>query len=133
MSRVKARDTVPEMMVRKALHAAGLRYRLHAKGLPGRPDLVFPSRRVVVFVHGCFWHRHPDPACKLTRTPKSRLEFWETKFSENTERDARNLAALEASGWTVFTVWECQVRGGGAALADLVDAIKAIPQSRLRR
>jgi DNA mismatch endonuclease (patch repair protein) len=80
MARVRGRDTKPEMRVRRALHAAGLRYRLHAKGLPGRPDLVLPSRRVAVFVHGCFWHRHPDPTRKLARLPKSRLDFWLPKL-----------------------------------------------------
>jgi DNA mismatch endonuclease (patch repair protein) len=108
MALVRGRDTKPEMRVRRALHAAGLRYRLHAKGLPGRPDLIFPSRRVVVFVHGCFWHRHPDPDCKLARLPKSRLDFWLPKLEGNRARDERVKAKLEGLGWKVIEVWECQ-------------------------
>jgi len=113
MARVRGRDTKPEIRVRRALHAAGLRFRLHAKDLPGKPDIVFRSRRVAVFVHGCFWHRHDDPACKLARLPKSRLEFWETKLETNRARDVRDRAALEAAGWTVETVWECELRRRG--------------------
>jgi DNA mismatch endonuclease, patch repair protein len=110
MARVRGRDTKPEMRVRRALHAAGLRYRLHAKGLPGRPDLIFPSRRAVVFVHGCFWHRHPDPACKLARLPKSKLDFWLPKLEGNRARDERVRAQLEGLGWRVVEVWECQTK-----------------------
>jgi len=109
MARVRGRDTKPEMRVRRALHAAGLRYRLHAKGLPGRPDMILPSRRVAVFVHGCFWHRHPDPECKLARLPKSRLDFWLPKLEGNRARDERNKAALEALGWKVVEIWECEI------------------------
>lgn len=110
MARVRGRDTKPEIRVRRALHAAGLRYRLHAKGLPGRPDLILPSRRIAVFVHGCFWHRHPDPECKLARLPKSRLDFWLPKLEGNRARDERNKAALEALGWKVIEIWECQTK-----------------------
>jgi DNA mismatch endonuclease (patch repair protein) len=110
MSLVRGKDTKPELRVRRFLHAAGLRYRLHDARLPGRPDLVFRSRRVVVFVHGCFWHRHPDPACKLARLPKSRLDFWRPKLEGNADRDRRKIAALEADGWRVIVVWECQTR-----------------------
>ena len=109
MSRVRGKDTKPELVVRSFLHVAGLRYRLHDKSLPGRPDLVFRSRRVVVFVHGCFWHQHQDQKCRLARLPKSRLDFWGPKLRGNAERDQRNVIALEASGWRVLTVWECQV------------------------
>lgn len=108
MARVRSKDTGPEMRVRRALHRAGLRYRLHKKGLPGRPDLVLPSRSLAVFVHGCFWHRHPDPECRLARLPKSRLEFWKPKLEGNRERDIRAVAALEELGWRVLTIWECQ-------------------------
>lgn len=108
MSLVRSRDTKPEMRVRKALHAAGLRYRLHDRRLPGVPDLVFPSRRVVVFVHGCFWHRHLD--CPVARLPKSRLDFWEPKLAGNVARDARKQAELTALGWRVLVIWECETR-----------------------
>jgi DNA mismatch endonuclease (patch repair protein) len=107
MARVRGRDTKPEMQVRRALHAAGFRYRLHAKDLPGRPDIVFRSRKIAIFVHGCFWHRHDDPDCKLARMPKSRLEFWGPKLASNAARDERDIAALRDLGWTVLVVWEC--------------------------
>lgn len=129
MSRIRGRDTRPEWIVRRALHAAGLRYRLQARDLPGRPDIVFRSRRVAIFVHGCFWHRHDDPACRLTRTPKSRVAFWEEKFATNQARDVRNVAALRAAGWTVLTVWECQLRALGE-LDALIDAVRAAPRRR---
>ena len=113
MSRIRSRDTKPEMAVRRALHAAGLRYRLHRKDLPGRPDLVFPSRRVALFVHGCFWHQH---GCHLSHAPASRLEYWGPKLRRNKERDAENTAALEAAGWTVMQIWECDTRKPEALL-----------------
>jgi len=108
MALVRSRDTKPELRVRRFLHAAGLRYRLHQRVLNARPDLVFTGRRAAVFVHGCIWHRHPDPACPLTRTPKSRIDFWTAKFAENVSRDLRQRTALEAEGWRVLTIWECQ-------------------------
>ena len=108
MALVRSRDTGPELRVRRFLHAAGLRFRLQRRVLTARPDLVFVGRRIVVFVHGCIWHRHPDPGCPLTRTPKSRIDFWTAKFAENVARDARQQAALEAAGWRVLVIWECQ-------------------------
>ena len=108
MALIRSRDTQPELRVRRFLHAAGLRYRPHQRILNTRPDLVFAGRRTVVFVHGCIWHRHPGPACPLTRTPKSRVEFWTAKFAENVARDARQRATLEAAGWRVLTIWECE-------------------------
>ncbi|WCM26323.1 very short patch repair endonuclease [Sphingomonas sp. QA11] len=113
MAKVRGRDTKPEMRVRRALHAAGVRYRLHAKDLPGRPDIVLPSRRVAIFVHGCFWHRHPDPNCKLARLPKSRLDFWVPKLEANRARDQLKEAALLDAGWTVQTIWECELDRDG--------------------
>lgn len=110
MAKVRGRDTKPEIRVRKALHSAGLRFRLHAKDLPGRPDIVFRSRKIAIFVHGCFWHRHDDPACKLARLPKTRLDFWLPKLDGNHERDARNIVALEAMAWTPLIVWECETK-----------------------
>ncbi|MDA5100609.1 DNA mismatch endonuclease Vsr [Pseudomonas aeruginosa] len=109
MGKVRSADTQLELLVRRLVHGMGYRYRLHRKDLPGKPDLVFPARRKVIFVHGCFWHRHSDPSCRLARLPKSRLDFWLPKLSANEERDARVQAQLEALGWEVFTVWECQV------------------------
>ncbi len=109
MSRVRSKDTKPEMRVRRLVHSLGFRYRLHQRDLPGRPDLVFRSRRKVIFVHGCFWHRHPG--CDRARTPKSpeRQAFWREKFAGNVERDRRHQEALRDRGWSVFVVWECEL------------------------
>lgn len=109
MSLIKGRDTRLEMTVRRALHAQGLRYRLHAKDLPGKPDIIFRGRRIAIFVHGCFWHQHPDPRCKLARMPKSRQEFWGPKLAGNRARDVEVRAKLEAGGWEVIEIWECQL------------------------
>lgn len=105
MSRVRNKDSKPEMVVRRLVHSMGYRYRLHAGRLPGRPDLIFPSRKKVIFVHGCFWHLHD---CANVRIPKSRLEFWETKLQGNRERDARVLVELEELSWSVLVIWECE-------------------------
>ena len=110
MSGIRARDTKPEMTVRRLLHAMGYRFRLHAKDLPGKPDIVFRRRRVAIFVHGCFWHRHPDPDCKLAPMPKSRVEFWTAKLEGNRARDNANIASLEAMGWQVLVIWQCQLK-----------------------
>lgn len=110
MSRIRDVNTRPEMIVRRLIHKMGFRFRLHRKDLPGRPDLVFPRLHKVVFVHGCFWHRHSDPACRLARLPKSRLEFWLPKLEANQARDARNQMALTEAGWQVLVVWECELR-----------------------
>jgi DNA mismatch endonuclease (patch repair protein) len=110
MSRVRGRDTKPEMLVRRLTHGMGYRYRLHRRGLPGSPDLVFPSRMKVIFVHGCFWHQHLDPGCKLARLPKSKLDFWGPKLETNRERDERNLVLLAELGWDVLVIWECQAK-----------------------
>jgi DNA mismatch endonuclease (patch repair protein) len=108
MSRIRARNTQPEMVVRQAAHALGLRYRLHRKDLPGSPDLVFLGRRRAIFVHGCYWHRHSG--CRLAYTPKSNTAFWEAKFERNVARDKEALAALEADGWRTAVIWECETR-----------------------
>lgn len=106
MSRIRGKDTQPEMTVRRALWAAGLRYRLHDKRLPGNPDLVFPGRRTVVFVHGCFWHCHEG--CSNFRIPKTRTEWWAAKLARNKARDADVRAQLKAMGWDVVVIWECE-------------------------
>lgn len=110
MARIRSRDTQPELRVRRALHAAGLRFRLHVKNLPGKPDIVLPSRRIAIFVHGCFWHRHPDPDCKRARLPKSRPEFWIPKLEGNRRRDLEKEEQLRRAGWDVRIIWECEIR-----------------------
>lgn len=129
MSRVRAKNTRPELVVRKFLHAQGLRFRLHDRRLPGTPDLVFASRNAVVQVRGCFWHCHREASCKLSRRPKSRLEFWIPKLERNRERDTVNDAALTARGWRVFVIWECQLNND-TILQALARDIRAIPRAR---
>jgi DNA mismatch endonuclease, patch repair protein len=109
MARVKSKNTKPEMKVRKLLHSMGYRYRIHRADLPGTPDIVFPKKKVAIFVHGCFWHRHDDPNCKLARLPKSREGFWTSKLEGNRERDLLNLQRLHSLDWTTLTVWECEL------------------------
>ncbi|MCB1823450.1 MAG: DNA mismatch endonuclease Vsr [Candidatus Competibacteraceae bacterium] len=110
MSRIHGKDTRPEMTVRRLVHGLGYRYRLHRGDLPGKPDLVFFRRRKVIFVHGCFWHRHSDPNCKLARLPKSRLDFWRAKLERNRLRDIENHKKLTEDGWQVLILWECELR-----------------------
>ena len=126
MARVRSKDTGPEMLVRRTVHRLGYRYRLHRKGLPGRPDLVFAPRRKVIFVHGCFWHQHPDSDCKLARVPKSRPEFWIPKLEGNRARDQRTREALTDQGWQVLEIWECQCKEGEQLenmIRDFLDAV----------
>jgi len=110
MSRVRHKGSAAERRVRSLAHALGYRFRLHSAVFPGKPDLVFASRRKVVFVHGCFWHRHPDPECRLARLPKSRQDFWVPKLTANRARDERVLAELDRLGWRVLVIWECEMR-----------------------
>ena len=110
MSRVKGRDTKPEMIIRRGLHAKGLRFRLHRRDLPGRPDLVLPRHRVIILVHGCFWHGH---GCHLCKTPRTRTGFWKSKIAKTVERDQRTTEILVREGWRVLIVWECALRGSG--------------------
>ncbi len=117
MSRIRSVDTKPELSVRRALHAMGYRFRTHVRGLPGRPDLVFTKRRAVIFVHGCFWHRH---GCRKTYVPKVREEFWGGKFKTNVDRDERNRLQLMETGWRVLVVWECEVENDDTALDRIV-------------
>jgi DNA mismatch endonuclease (patch repair protein) len=127
MARVRSKNTSPEMEVRRALHRAGLRFRLHKKGLPGRPDVVLPSRKAAVFVHGCFWHRHPG--CARTRTPKTRREWWQAKFASNVARDKKAHSALGKLGWKVFVIWECQTEVD----AKIVKLVKTLHELEKRR
>ncbi|WP_051983608.1 very short patch repair endonuclease [Burkholderia pyrrocinia] len=106
MRRVRSKDTTVELRVRKFIYSLGFRYRLHAKDLPGKPDIVFRRSRRVIFVHGCFWHAH---GCKKGKPPKTNLEFWEAKFKANVERDARVIHDLEQDGWRVLIIWQCEV------------------------
>jgi DNA mismatch endonuclease (patch repair protein) len=107
MSRVKQKNTSPEMALRRALHALGYRYRLHSRDLPGSPDLVFPARRKVIFVHGCFWHGH---GCRWGKLPKSRLEYWQNKIATNQERDRVQLTQIRQAGWESMVVWQCEIK-----------------------
>lgn len=109
MSRVRSKDTRSEMIVRRLVYGMGFRYRLHDAHLPGKPDMVFRSRRKVIFVHGCFWHRHKN--CSLARMPKSRVNFWQEKLNGNRARDKRSQRQLEKMGWSVLVVWECELKG----------------------
>lgn len=115
MSGIRGRDTKPEMAVRRALFAAGFRFRLHRRDLPGVPDVVLPGRKVAVFVHGCFWHRHEG--CRYTKLPATRPEFWKAKLDGNVARDRRAIEALIGLGWRVLVVWECAVRDKGTLSA----------------
>ncbi len=117
MSRIRGKDTKPELRVRSQLHRMGYRFRLHRKDLPGRPDIVLPKYDTVIFVHGCFWHRHKG--CRACYTPKTRVEFWETKFEQNVRRDRRNEAALRKRGWRIIRIWECETESF-EALARLI-------------
>lgn len=114
MSGIRTKDTKPEVLVRKALHAQGFRYRLHDSRLPGRPDIVLPRYRAVVFVHGCFWHGHN---CRLFKTPATRPDFWAEKIDRNRANDVKNVTKLEADGWRVAVVWECSLRGKGSSIS----------------
>lgn len=108
MSRIRGKGSKPEIAVRKLIHGLGFRYRLHARELPGKPDLVFRKKRKAIFVHGCFWHRHEG--CALARLPKSRHDFWLPKLGRNRERDVANEAALNAAGWKQLVIWECELK-----------------------
>ncbi len=135
MAGIRGKDTAPEMLIRRGLHSRGFRFRLHAADLPGKPDLVFPGRRAVVFVHGCFWHGHD---CHLFKWPGSRVEFWQEKIGRNVSRDQAAVEALLSVGWRVLTIWECALKGRARRpLADVLDNAAAwlssgAPQGTIR-
>ena len=117
MGRIRGKDTGPERRIRALLTTLGFRYRLHYSKLPGRPDIALPGRRKVIWVHGCFWHRHPG--CALGRLPKSKLDFWKPKLEENRSRDLRNEAMVRAAGWDTLVVWECELSNESSLVARL--------------
>jgi len=119
LAAVRAKDSTPELIVRRALHRMGYRFRLHRRDLPGTPDIVLAGRRAIIEVRGCFWHRHPDPACENAVLPRVRAEWWAEKLARNVARDERNLAALRAAGWSVLVLWECEVKDAAALQARL--------------
>jgi DNA mismatch endonuclease (patch repair protein) len=124
MGRIKAKNSGPEMRVRRLIHKLGFRYRLHSSDLPGKPDIVFRKRKLVIFVHGCFWHRHITPTCNLARLPKSRLEFWVPKLERNRIRDLDNQKRLEALGWKVLVIWECETANMAAVESAILDFMR---------
>jgi DNA mismatch endonuclease (patch repair protein) len=130
MARIRQKSTAPEMVVRRFLHSAGLRYVLHPRALPGRPDIAFPKRRVAVFVHGCYWHGH---TCRAGRAPATNLAYWGPKLAENKERDARKAEQLTALGWKVLTVWGCELKESGSedVLGRLAEAIRKSTEPRI--
>lgn len=124
MSRIKGKDTSIEIQVRKYLFNQGFRYRKNVKTLPGKPDIVLPKYHAVIFVHGCFWHRHPG--CKYSYMPKTKVDFWQTKFDKNVQNDLLHEEELAAAGWKVFIIWECQLRGDQKerTLCSLIDNLR---------
>lgn len=126
-------NTRPEMAVRRVLYANGFRYRLHAKDLPGKPDIVFRSRKVAIFVHGCFWHQHQDPRCPLRKKPKSNTSYWNAKLERNVERDIETRRALDSMGWRVLVVWECQASDEKLLVDELNTALEACDRHKTVR
>lgn len=125
MRRIKSKGMKPERLVRSIVHGLGYRYRLHRADLPGKPDLVFPARRKIIMVHGCFWHGHDDPACVVgRRQPKSNLKYWLPKLARNKSRDRQHDALLSSLGWSVLTVWECETRNKAILTERLLTFLK---------
>ncbi len=110
MSAIRSKDTAPELVVRRTAHRMGYRYRLHVNSLPGKPDLVFPSRLRAIFVHGCFWHQHPTTKCADARCPSSNLRYWQPKLARNVARDLENTNRLKENGWRVLVIWDCETK-----------------------
>jgi DNA mismatch endonuclease (patch repair protein) len=124
MSRIRSGNTKPEMIVRSVLHRMGYRFMLHRKDLPGKPDIVLPKYNTVIFVHGCYWHRHEG--CKYAYNPKSRIDFWQKKFKSNVERDKKNRMALEELGWNVKVIWECEIKNQETLKKKVISIFKDI-------
>lgn len=122
MRSVKSKDSRAEPSVRRLLHRAGFRYRLHVAALPGKPDLVFPARHKAIFIHGCFWHQHKN--CQAAQRPASNVEYWEAKLKRNAERDQENRKKLKALGWKTFVVWECELKRPAAVFSALLRFLK---------
>ena len=110
MAQIRSKDMKPELIVRRVVHSLGYRYRIHRRDLPGKPDLAFGPRKKIVFVHGCFWHQHPNPNCLDGRAPKSNLSYWVPKLKRNLERDRQHLQALHKAGWRTLIIWECETK-----------------------
>ena len=127
MSRIRSRDMKPERAVRSMVHGAGYRFRLHRRDLPGKPDMVLARHRAVIFVHGCFWHWHPDPTCPIAGLPKSNINYWQPKLARTRQRDQEHDAALLELGWRVHTVWECELRDPDQVLLGLRRFLEAAP------
>jgi len=119
MRRIRGKNTAPEIQVRKIVFGLGRRYRIHSTGLPGRPDIVFARDRKVIFVHGCFWHKHKNRACGIARSPKSNVSYWATKLANNSKRDERNRGKLRRMGWRILVVWECELNSTNKLLRKL--------------
>lgn len=131
MSRIRGKDTVPEIRVRKMLHQMGYRFRLHRKDLPGRPDIVLPRYATIIFVHGCYWHRHEG--CRFAYTPKTRIDFWTRKFAENEERDRRYAQELTRMGWRVAVIWECETQDADHLVQRLSTILPGTPRKSVDR
>jgi DNA mismatch endonuclease (patch repair protein) len=131
MSRIRSSNTQPELVVRRLLHAMGFRFRLHRRDLPGQPDLVLPRHKLVIFVHGCFWHQHPG--CGLASSPKSRQNYWGPKLTATVERDRRNAGHLREIGWRVETIWECDTRKAERLAARVAEIVEGLPTAARRR
>ncbi|KTE36430.1 hypothetical protein ATE62_14640 [Sphingopyxis sp. HIX] len=128
MARFRSQDTKPEIAVRRLLHRLGYRFRIHVGRLPGKPDIALPKYRTAIFVHGCFWHRHAG--CKVATVPKTRQDFWQAKFEGNIQRDRRNASELEAMGWQVIIVWECETRDIDRVAEALESALRSRSNAR---
>jgi DNA mismatch endonuclease (patch repair protein) len=129
MRRIRGKNTKPELIVRRLIFSMGYRYRLHQKNMPGQPDIIFPSRKAVIFVHGCFWHQHPDSDCKISHLPKSNAEYWQQKLARNQARDAEHESALLALGWHVLVIWECQLKDSEALKHKIVAFLDSVEEN----